>query len=314
MRCPMCKNNYPDLIDTCPFCGGEGLSEEESGESKISDFDRILEQIVKEYGGLEIFSGENQSRLKKALMSLNPSKERDLLLVANLKHIPQELYLTKEKPEKEQMFAFYKCISYLRDLELSLSICMKITGPLHKIFKLGFENYGMPKINRDFCRVDDTFGNYPIVQIGNLWWFAENLSIADRYQGTAAPWFTGRLYNRTEALNNVPQGWRLPTRKDFEHLCSCIRAYRFNLKRSLKGKSDLWCDRAETDAFGFNAGPLEWDNDAKECFLALWTSSESDDGDYPYTFFQISDDSEPSFFTATAEAYCAVRYVKDVEE
>lgn len=281
-----------------------------SAEKNTNNFETILKKIVKDYGGLEIFSEENQSRLNKALMALKPSKERDLLLVANMKHIPQELYLEKDESSKNQAIKFFTCFNYLRDLELPLKTCIDLSSPFHKILKFNFNYYGMPQINRRFFQGGDSFGSYPIVQIGNLWWFAENLNIPRHDIGVTAPYSScGRLYNRNEAVNNAPSGWRLPTYEDYSQLCKYIKEHCFNLK-NLKGKSG-W-EEEGNDAFGFNARPLEWDDDSKEWFLDLWTSSKSSDNDYPYSLFHITENG-PIFTTGTAEAYCAVRYVMDVD-
>jgi uncharacterized protein (TIGR02145 family) len=278
---------------------------------EINNFETIIKKIVEDYEGLEIFSEENHSRLNKALMSLNPSKERDLLLVANMKHIPQELYTVKDESSKNQVIKFLTCVNYLRDLELPLKICIDLFSSFHKIFKFNFNHYGIPQINRRFLQGGDSFGNYPIVQIGNLWWFAENLNIPRCDIGIAAPYSScGRLYNRNEAINNAPSGWRLPTYEDYSQLCKYIQERYFHLK-SLKGKRG-WLEEGN-DVFGFNARPLEWDDDSKEWFLDLWTSSKSDDNDYPYSIIHIAENG-PIFSTATADAYCAIRYVMDAEE
>lgn len=276
-----------------------------------NNFETILKKIVKDYGGVEIFSEENQSRLNKALMALKPSKERDLLLILNMKHIPQELYFVRDESSQNQAVKFFTCFNYLRDLELPLKLCIELSGPFHKILKFKFSYYGMPQINQKFYRGENSFGCYPIVQIGNLWWFAENLNIPRCDIGVTAPYSScGRLYNRSEAVNNAPSGWRLPTYEDYSQLCKYIQE-RYFLLKSLKGKRG-WLEEGN-DAFGFNAYPLEWDDDSKEWFLDLWTSSKSNDNDYPYSIFHITD-NEPIFMTATAGAYCAVRYVMDAEE
>ncbi|MEY3399234.1 MAG: hypothetical protein RL220_1828, partial [Bacteroidota bacterium] len=70
---------------------------------------------------------------------------------------------------------------------------------------------------------DDRDGkSYPIVLIGNRWWFAENLN----YQTARSHSFAeskgseswGRLYDVSEMRGACPPGWRVPDLRDWASL------------------------------------------------------------------------------------------------
>jgi len=77
--------------------------------------------------------------------------------------------------------------------------------------------------------------SYPVVKIGNQIWIAENFrylpSIKDNgdlYENSMIPDNEylekgyGRLYDWNTAMNIAPEGWKLPSDKDFQELISFI--------------------------------------------------------------------------------------------
>jgi uncharacterized protein (TIGR02145 family) len=67
---------------------------------------------------------------------------------------------------------------------------------------------------------------YPLIQIDTLWWFNENLDFEtvashsiDEHFGNGVK---GRLYSYRESKTVCPEGWRLPTVKEFDQLFSKV--------------------------------------------------------------------------------------------
>lgn len=98
--------------------------------------------------------------------------------------------------------------------------------------------------------------SYDVVKIGNLTWMAKNLNFETAM--SACPENDsrnckrlGRLYSWAEAKTVCPEGWRLPTRADFESLIASADGSGVVLKAR-----DGWFKKGNgDDKFGFNALP-----------------------------------------------------------
>lgn len=65
----------------------------------MNKFSRMLNEVLKEYDGTEIFSEENALRLKKAFEKKN---DCEVLSLACIMGLPQKLYAAKEcKPDSQ---------------------------------------------------------------------------------------------------------------------------------------------------------------------------------------------------------------------
>ncbi|MBP5439589.1 MAG: fibrobacter succinogenes major paralogous domain-containing protein [Fibrobacter sp.] len=102
--------------------------------------------------------------------------------------------------------------------------------------------------------------SYDVVKIGNLSWMAENLNYATEMSvcpdgDSRNCKRLGRLYTWAEARSVCPEGWRLPTKEDFESLVAAQYSSQSRAGAALKSR-DGWFKKGNgSDEFGFNALP-----------------------------------------------------------
>ena len=113
---------------------------------------------------------------------------------------------------------------------------------------------------------DDRDGKtYKTVKIGEQEWMAENLRYVDSTQSVCYAnnpdncQIYGRLYDRNGALNNCPEGWRLPSEKDWLDLRDFAKKNSTNKYIGQLFRADTLWNVSELgvgyDAFGFGALP-----------------------------------------------------------
>lgn len=303
----------------------------------------LLDKIVDEYGGADIFNEENHSRLNKALVSLDESceSEKDLLLIANMKRIPQKLYAVMNSTQSEKQKMVENCRDALISLTLDEKVCEKIVQAYMSILGINAEVRKKPVIEKQLKEekviiryrksewqpdwIQKEY-QYKTCIIGSQEWFAENFH--ERWgRDKDRNWETtigkdlsnenfGRLYDWHEAVKNAPQGWRLPSIEDYQKLVAYIQSLDLEAGTVLKS-TEHWIGTAAagTDLFGFCAYPTKNDSETGESLACFWTSSETDDKDYPHAFVRLNANSNDIDLErmATTGYYACVRYVRDVE-
>jgi uncharacterized protein (TIGR02145 family) len=151
--------------------------------------------------------------------------------------------------------------------------------------------------------------SYDVVKIGNLSWMAENLNYATEMSvcpdgDSRNCKRLGRLYTWAEAKMVCPEGWRLPTKADFEALVNAASgdAAQFHNGNSdavsnkvgaaLKSR-DGWFKKGNgSDEFGFNALPAGYRDAVLKTDDGTVTGGKFDGiGGYAY-FWSATEDSE----------------------
>ena len=178
--------------------------------------------------------------------------------------------------------------------------------------------------------------SYDVVKIGNLVWMAENLNFETA--GSFCPEGDarnckrlGRLYSWAEAKSVCPDGWRLPTKEDFESLVAATsedaaQSLSPSLAQSssqsragamLKAK-DGWFKKGNgSDALGFRALPAGYRGvdgkfDGIGGYAYFWSATEDSENRESNAFYLflsfISDVASINAFAK--EDYRSVRCVK----
>ena len=296
--------------------------------NKTYSFINVLNTLVKDFGGIEIFSEENNFRLNKALLQVKESSrvQRDWLLFANVEKIPQRLYNAIEYDSKKQKKEFIACFLLLREAGVPYEICFNLMYDFSSVLKLSLKKLTMPKIQPGTIKFSIGYmenTTYRCCKIGNQWWMAENLNEAygkkesdsyskSNYIGAFSDITASRLYNWNEAIANAPEGWRLPTQDDFSNMLNYIYE-NYNVNRSCALRSlDRWPQGDGLDLFGFDAFPVLYDEEDGQYHLDLWTSTLSGDENYPYVYVSLGEEDIRTK-NAAEDALCAIRYVTDVE-
>lgn len=98
--------------------------------TESNSFEIILKALMDDFGGPEIFSEENHSRLNKALISLEDSLHKDWLLIANMKHVPQKLYEVIDATEEDKWAVAKICKRTLTSIIFNEALCEVIVFQL----------------------------------------------------------------------------------------------------------------------------------------------------------------------------------------
>jgi uncharacterized protein (TIGR02145 family) len=177
--------------------------------------------------------------------------------------------------------------------------------------------------------------SYDVVKIGNLSWMAENLNYATEMSvcpdgDSRNCKRLGRLYTWVDAKTVCPDGWRLPTKEDFESLVgatsedaaqSLSPSLALSPSQSRAGAalkaSDGWFKKGNgSDDFGFNALPAGYRGadgkfDGIGGYAYFWSATEDAENRESNAFYLfLSFSSEAASINAFAkEDYRSVRCV-----
>ena len=164
--------------------------------------------------------------------------------------------------------------------------------------------------------------SYDVVKIGEQTWMAENLNFETA--GSFCPEGDsrnckrlGRLYSWAEARSVCPDGWRLPTKEDFEALVAAQSSSLSRAGAALKS-SDGWFKKGNgSDALGFKALPAGYRGadgkfDGIGGYAYFWSATEDPENRESnafYLFLSFSSDVA-SINMFAKEDYRSVRCVK----
>lgn len=340
--CKRCGKNltfdatvFSDFI-ACPFCGTffpKVLPVIESGTIEAE-----LKKLADDFGGLEIFSEENSSRFAKSLTTLSAPFDiaRDKLLVANIRKVPQRLYSVLEQTKAEQQQMTDLCIDELASFGFPEDFAIEVVSWIVRVLQMQVSVERKPLVEKKVSEksVQINYKNYgkeyqyKTCIIGNQEWFAENFHEKNgKKQGDDYDYNTigekcenelfGRLYDWHEAVKNAPEGWRLPTKEDFEDMVAYIESLGLDAGTALKS-TNQWHGEGDSglDLFGFCAYPTYRDKESGKMQAWFWTLSETNEKDYPYycVSLRANDNDLVTTSRATAVYHACVRYVRDVKE
>lgn len=161
--------------------------------------------------------------------------------------------------------------------------------------------------------------SYKTIVIGNQTWMAENLNFSRRSSRCFNDNFDycskyGRLYTWNDAMTSCPDGWHLPSAKEFTILFTEVGGQN-TAGQMLKSSIGWNGNGGGADTFGFSALPGGYwnstgfyDNNGSEA--NFWTSSE-DDRSIAYYLLLSSSNGGASLRYDTKEYGFSVRCVKD---
>lgn len=246
---------------------------------QLNTFEGFLNTLVQDFGGIEIFSEENESRLNKVVKSQADSflQEKKWMLIAGMENIPQKLYSVMEFPQEAQQKMIDNSLDELSSLGLTPQVCENVISSFISVLKLKGSATKMPEIEKIMGEMELDGEIYKTCQIGKQIWMAENHRVSafgpntwdsGRTCGMAVPGYKyGRVYTRWEAgYYGEEDGWHLPSVEDWLELVQYIESLGFDAGTALKSVGD-WGGKADPglDLFGFAAHPLKfWDDNYPE--------------------------------------------------
>lgn len=257
-----------------------------TAKKESNTFEIFLNALIQDFGGIEIFSEENESRLNKGVKSQADSflQEKKWMLIASMENIPQKLYSVMEFPQEAQQKMIDNSLDELSSLGLTPQVCENVISSFISVLKLKGSATKMPEIEKIMGEMELDGEIYKTCQIGKQIWMAENHRVSvygpntwDRGStcGMAVPGYKyGRVYTRWEAgYYGEKDGWHLPSVEEWLELVQYIESLGFDAGTALKSVGD-WGGKSDPglDLFGFAVHPIKfWDDNLpkKEKLLSM---------------------------------------------
>ena len=284
-------------------------------------------------------------RFSKSLMTLSAPFDvaRDKLLVANIRKIPQKLYSVLEQTKVEQQQMTDLCIDELASFGFPEDFAIEVVSWIVHVLQMPVSVERKPLVEKKVVEKsveinyrESIYSNsflmkkyrYKTCIIGHQEWFAENFheenGKKERYEDynnsigeKCEKELFGRLYDWHEAVKNAPEGWRLPTKEDFEDMVAYIESLGLDAGTALKS-TNQWHGEGNSglDLFGFCAYPTYRNKESGEMQSWFWTASATKDKDYPYycVSLRANDNALETTSKASTGYHACVRYVRDVKD
>ena len=261
MKCLECGEELNEKWAVCPFCG-----------TKIPKPPKTIEEFLKVFVddyGPSIFKEENSSRLERAMGDWPETyaDDRDIIKLLQIKNIPDRLTSALDLPSEEQGTVVQESANILCDK-------FGINGDFAaKMISLVTDAIGL-KTDVPIGDGRGTFKDprdgqvYKTCKIGDQIWLAENLKFEtdegcyvydgdyqylDKY---------GYMYDLSALSEAIPEGWRLPTEDDVNHMLKyivktnrCASAIPYLVSKEWRHPKCSEVDPKILDYYGFSALP-----------------------------------------------------------
>ncbi|MCF0216532.1 MAG: hypothetical protein HUK21_08675 [Fibrobacteraceae bacterium] len=315
MNCPNCKEELPfskeklAKLKLCPFCE-KPLKPKAKSTKKENTVEGELQQIVDDFGGIEIFSEENENRLIKLVRNWEGSFfiPGQKLLVAFALGIQKKLFKSIGSPINHQKEIVLDCLNAMQAVNMDKATVIEIVTWLVKAMNIPCEvafPVEDPFAGKDSGTfIDERDGEeYKWVRIGNQIWMAENLrystggSIDDEQDNDfhgKEHYLYGRFYS-SKILKELPmKGWHIPSKQEW-----------IQLKNYVERKGNGEFINLVNSKTGWDEWEIDEETGSKDEFgLSIYPAGYNKHQSFGYNFDKIS--KAAYFWTSTDGVYYVI--------